>query len=302
MQTIGARFAHGEITLEQAAEAGCRACASPGGGCQFLGTAATSQVVGEALGMSLPPLGAGAVGSADLARHGAALGARAHGAAASAASPCADILTDAAIDNAMVVHAAFGGSHEPAPAHARHRPRRRPASARPSHDWTRVNRQVPRLVDALPNGPRSHPTVRVFLAGGVPEVMLHLRRAGLLDTSALTASGETLGAKLDWWEESERRARLRGCSSTATASNPDDVIMSPTDAAARGLTSTVMLPGRQPCARRLGHQEHGDRSVGRGTPTACTGRPARRRVFTSEKAAIAAIKDAAHRGRATCSC
>src|SRR5438270_1123574 len=54
VQSIGARFAHGEITLEQAAEAGCHGCASPGGGCQFLGTAATSQVVGEALGMSLP--------------------------------------------------------------------------------------------------------------------------------------------------------------------------------------------------------------------------------------------------------
>src|SRR5690606_9182519 len=54
VQTLGARFAHGQITLEEAADAGCRACASPGGGCQFLGTAATAQVVGEALGMSLP--------------------------------------------------------------------------------------------------------------------------------------------------------------------------------------------------------------------------------------------------------
>src|SRR6516225_3195649 len=53
IQTIGARFAHGQITLEEAAELGCRTCASPGGGCQFLGTAATSQVVGEALGLSL---------------------------------------------------------------------------------------------------------------------------------------------------------------------------------------------------------------------------------------------------------
>src|SRR5207237_8296259 len=54
IQTIGARFAHGLLTLQEAADLGCRACASPGGGCQFLGTAATSQVVGEALGMSLP--------------------------------------------------------------------------------------------------------------------------------------------------------------------------------------------------------------------------------------------------------
>jgi len=54
VQTIGARFAQRQITLEYAAEVGCRACASPGGGCQFLGTAATAQVVAEALGLALP--------------------------------------------------------------------------------------------------------------------------------------------------------------------------------------------------------------------------------------------------------
>src|SRR5438445_2241413 len=54
IQSVGARFAHGLIGLQEAAELGCRACANPGGGCQFLGTAATAQVVGEALGMSLP--------------------------------------------------------------------------------------------------------------------------------------------------------------------------------------------------------------------------------------------------------
>src|SRR6266550_2002034 len=53
VQSLGARFAHGRVALEDAADLGCHACASPGGGCQFLGTAATSQVVGEALGMSL---------------------------------------------------------------------------------------------------------------------------------------------------------------------------------------------------------------------------------------------------------
>ena len=54
VQSVGARFAHHEITLEEAAVLACRAVRSPGGGCQFLGTAATSQVVGEALGLSLP--------------------------------------------------------------------------------------------------------------------------------------------------------------------------------------------------------------------------------------------------------
>src|SRR6202050_277658 len=54
VQTLGVRFAHGKITLQEAADLGCRACGSPGGGCQFLGTAATSQVVSESLGISLP--------------------------------------------------------------------------------------------------------------------------------------------------------------------------------------------------------------------------------------------------------
>ena len=99
----------------------------------------------------------------------------------------------------MLVHAAFGGStnlvlHLPAIAHAAGLPV--PTVA----DWQRVNRAAPRLVDALPNGPRNHPTVRVFLAGGVPEVLLHLRRMGLLHRGVLTATGETLDANLDWWE------------------------------------------------------------------------------------------------------
>ena len=89
------------------------------------------------------------------------------------------LLTEKSIRNAMTVHAAFGGStnlllHIPAIAHAAGLPR-------PTvDDWIDVNRKVPRLVDALPNGPVGHPTVQVFLAGGVPEVMLHLRDLGLL--------------------------------------------------------------------------------------------------------------------------
>ena len=54
VQTLGARFAHGLVILDEAAALACRACGSPGGGCQFLGTAATAQVVAEALGLALP--------------------------------------------------------------------------------------------------------------------------------------------------------------------------------------------------------------------------------------------------------
>src|SRR5271170_7336653 len=207
VQTIGARYAHGEITLEEAAEAGCHACASPGGGCQFLGTAATSQVIGEALGMSLTHSALAPSGHPiwlDMARRSA----RALVALEERGLKMRDIVRDASVRNAMTVHAAFGGStnlilHLPAIAHSAGL--RRPTA----EDWTVMNRRVPRLVDALPNGPRGFATVQVFMAGGVPEVMLHLRRAGLLELDAMTVSGEPLGKMLDWWENSERRKALR---------------------------------------------------------------------------------------------
>ncbi len=240
VQAVGARFAHGEMTLEDAADALCHACASPGGGCQFLGTAATSQVVAEALGMTLPHAALAPSGHPiwlDCARRSgkAVLSLEQRGIA------MRDILTPDAIHNAMAIHAAFGGStnlilHLPAVAHAA-------GIKRPeAQDWIRINRQVPRLVDALPNGPVGHPTVQVFQAGAVPEVMLHLRKLGLLHLDALTVSGETLGANLDWWEQSERRRALRQNLRDRDGIDPDHVIMSPDAARARGLTSTVTFP------------------------------------------------------------
>jgi putative YjhG/YagF family dehydratase len=234
-QTIGARFAYGELSLQEAAELGCRACASPGGGCQFLGTAATSQVIAEALGLSLVHSALAPSGQPiwlDMARRSA----RALVGLSRRGLTTRDVITEASIRNAMAVHAAFGGStnllmHVPAIAHAA-------GIWRPAiEDWIAVNRRVPRLVDALPNGP--HPTIRVFMAGAVPEVMLHLRRIGLLDGSAMTVSGEPLDAALDWWETSARRTALREQLQAGDAVNPDDVIMSPEQALARGLTSTV---------------------------------------------------------------
>jgi xylonate dehydratase len=101
---------------------------------------------------------------------------------------------------------------------------------------------VPRLVSVLPNGPIHHPTVRVFLAGGVPEVMLHLRRMNLLNTDALTITGKTLGENLDRWEKSERRARFRKLLHELDGVDPDEVIFSPERAKQHGLTSTLVFP------------------------------------------------------------
>ena len=240
VQSIGARYSHGEITLEYAAEVGCRACASPGGGCQFLGTAATSQVVGEALGLALPHAALAPSGEPvwlDMAVRSAraALLLRSRGVTTR------DILQQASSENAMVVHAAFGGStnlilHLSAIAY--HAGLRRPGV----QDWNRINRQTPRIVDALPNGPKGFTTAQVFLAGGVPEAMLHLRRAGLLNTQALTAAGCTLGESLDWWEQSERRHEFRRILKQRDGIEPDQVIMSPDKAHSSGLTPTVCFP------------------------------------------------------------
>jgi putative YjhG/YagF family dehydratase len=287
VQTIGVRFAHGTITLQEAAEMGCRACASPGGGCQFLGTAATSQVVGEALGLSIPHSALAPSGQPiwlDMAVRSA----RALVRCAAGGVTVRHVLTPAAIRNAMMVHAAFGGStnlllHVPAIAHAAGL--QRPTVA----DWIDINRRVPRLVDALPNGPVGHSTVRVFLAGGVPEVMLHLRGMGVLDESCLTATGEPLGRVLDWWATSDRRHRLREALFAHDGVNPDDVIFSPGRARERGLTSTVTFPrGNLAPQGSVIKSTSIDPSVVDADGVYRKTGPAR--AFTTERAAIAAIK------------
>jgi putative YjhG/YagF family dehydratase len=225
VQSVGARFAHDEIDLKTASETACRSCGSPGGGCQFLGTAATCQVVAEALGMTLPHAALAPSGSEawrDMARRSAF----ALMTMTKEETPLSSILTEASFHNALVLHAAFGGStnlilHIPAIAHAAGLPR-------PTvEDWQRINQKVPRLVDALPNGPHGFATVQVYLAGGVPEVMLHLRDHDLLKLDARTVTGKTLGENLAWWESSERRQRFRQKLTDLDGIDPNDVIRPP---------------------------------------------------------------------------
>jgi putative YjhG/YagF family dehydratase len=287
IQSLGARFAHGLITLEEASDLGCRACASPGGGCQFLGTAATSQVVAEALGLSVTHSALAPSGQLiwlDMARRSA----RALLELESRKIPTGEILTQDSLHNAMVTHAAFGGStnlllHIPAIAHAAKLPR-------PTvEDWIRVNRATPRLVDVMPNGPVGYGTVQVFLAGGVPEVMLHLRELGLLKLNALTVNGRTLGESLEHWEHSDRRQKLRGRLKTLDGIDPGDVIMDPATARQRGLTGTVtFLTGNlAPQGAIIKSTAIDPSQVDADGVYRKTG-PAR--VFTSERAAIAAVK------------
>jgi putative YjhG/YagF family dehydratase len=287
IQTIGARFAHDLVSLEEAADLGCRACASPGGGCQFLGTAATAQVVAEAFGLTVPHAALAPSGQPiwlDVARRTAA----AVHAQWSGGRTLADVLTRHALENAMVAHAAFGGStnlliHIPAIAHAA-------GLERPTvDDWRHVNRAVPRLVDALPNGPANHPTIRVFMAGGVPEVMLHMRRLGLLNGDARTVTGRTWNDLLDEWEHGERRARLRDRLRKTDGVDPDEVICPPERARAKGMTSTVCFPegNLAPGGSVVKSTSIDRRSLDENGVFQMTGRA---RVFTRERDVIASLK------------
>ena len=287
VQTIGARFSHGMLSLDEATELGCKACASPGGGCQFLGTAATSQVVAEAMGMAVPHSALAPSGQPvwlDIATRSAdaVVAMKQNGTA------LRDILTPAALKNAMALHAAFGGStnlllHIPAIAYCA-------GINRPTVDeWSAINNAVPRIVDVLPNGPTHHPTVRVFLAGGVPEVMLHLRELNLIDASQRSVTCRTIDEELNDWEQSERRQRFREILKEQDGVDPNDVILSPERARDRGLTSTVMFPSGNlaPEGAVIKSTAIDPSLVGENGVYAHEG-PAK--VFTSEHDAIAAIK------------
>ncbi|MEP6171956.1 MAG: YjhG/YagF family D-xylonate dehydratase [Rhodopirellula bahusiensis] len=287
VQTIGARYSRGEMSLEEASVAGCKACGTPGGGCQFLGTAATSQVIAEALGMTVPHAALAPSGQpiwTRLARDAAATAAAMHASGLS----LHDVLTDKAFENAMLMHAAVGGStnlllHIPAVAAAAGR--RRPTA----EDFRRINQSVPRFVDCLPNGPVGHPTVRLFLAGGVPEVAWHLREAGLWNADEKTVTGLTWNELLDQWQNSERREVCRDRLRAADGVDPDEVILPPAIAKERGLTSTVCFPSGNLCP---------EGSVIKATsidPTVIDDdgvyrKRGRARVFSKESDAIAAVK------------
>lgn len=288
VQTIGVRFASDEISFDEAARVGCSACASAGGGCQFFGTAGTSQVIAEALGLAITHSALAPSGQPiweEIARESA----RAVMELKEKGIKTKDIITDKAIENAMVLHAAFGGStnlilHLPAIAFAAN------CKVPTVNDWAAVNKKVPRLVSVMPIGPVNYPTVSVFLAGGVPEVMLHLRKLGLLHEDVMTVTGDTLGANLDWWEKSERRKKCRERLEALDGVNPDDVIMNPAKARERGLKSTVTFPvgniapeGSVVKSAAIDPTVIDEYGVFRHTGKA--------KVFTSEKLAIKAIKD-----------
>ena len=242
VQSIGARFAEGDITREYAADMGCRACGSAGGGCQFLGTAATSQVVAEALGLALPHTALAPSGQPIWLAGCARQAARPSWHSRERKSPTRDILTDDALDNALAVHAACGGSTNlllHIPAVAFEAGLRRP-------DGRRLE---PRQSGRAAAGRR--PSQRAGRPSDDPPVSGRRRARGDAASAdagpaaARRADGQPASGwddVLEWWERSDRRTRLRELLKERDGVDADDVIMAPAQARSRGLTSTVTFP------------------------------------------------------------
>jgi hypothetical protein len=255
VQSIGARFAQQQITLEYAAgdwlprlRHARRRLPVSGHGCNVASSGRGPRTVAA-------PRGTGALRPTHMARCGRAFGARdpAHDSARHGNRRRAHGRRDPECHGAP---RSLWRIDQPAAARSGHRPRGRDCERPTAADWAAINREVPRLVDALPNGPNNFATVQVFLAGGVPEVMLHLRRAGLLDCQVRTVTGETLDENLNWWEQSERRHALKerlAYPRRHRCRRRDSLTGS---GASAGTDIDGLLSDRQSRARRERHQEH----------------------------------------------
>jgi dihydroxy-acid dehydratase len=188
MWAMGAAVERGELPREQLERAQAVACPTCGA-CQFMGSASTGQVLSEALGLALP---GSALIPTPLTRHlryARMAGKQVLRLIAEEITP-RRILTREAFENAMILHAAIGGStnsllHLPVIA-------REVGVDLTLDDFDRIHRRVPVLANAKTTG--RYPVEYLWYAGGVPGVMLELR--DLLHVDCLTVTGKTLGENL----------------------------------------------------------------------------------------------------------
>lgn len=186
-----AEWRRGDLDDEAYSFYKCHACPSCGA-CQFMGTASTMQVMGEALGLALPgsaliptvrdEMRLNALRSSEVLMKLVDLGICARA-----------IMTREAFENAVTVHAAVAGSsnaviHMLAVA-------REAGIVFDASLFDSIHRQTPWLADIKPSG--KLPSEYFWLAGGVPEVMRQLARKNLLHLDTLTVTGKTLGENLE---------------------------------------------------------------------------------------------------------
>jgi dihydroxy-acid dehydratase len=188
MWGLGASVQRGERPREELERAQLVACPTCGA-CQFMGSASTGQVLSEALGLALPGSALIPVPFSRHLRYARVAGKQILRLIKDDITP-ERILTREAFENALILHAATGGStnallHLPAIAHE-------VGIELSIDDFDRVHRQVPVLANAKTTG--MYPVEYLWYAGGVPAIMLELR--DLLHLDCLTVTGKTVGENL----------------------------------------------------------------------------------------------------------
>ena len=159
------------------------------GGCFGMGTANTMACLIEALGMSLPNCACSHATDADKLRIARDTGKAIMRLLDEGLRP-SDIMTPKAIENALRVNEAIGGStntllHLPALCHEL-------GIDLPMSEFDRISKETPLLCPVIPSGPFTMEDLRD--AGGVPAVMKRL--AGTLHMDLITADGQTVGERL----------------------------------------------------------------------------------------------------------
>ena len=192
----------GQVTKQEYDFYSFNACASCGA-CQFMGTASTMQCMAEALGLALP--GSALIPSSlTLLRKSAReAGERMAMLIENDLRP-SEILGEESFMNAMMVHAAIGGStnallHLPAIAH----------EAGLSIDgelFDEINRKIPYIANIRPSG--GYATEYLWYAGGIPTIMNELKDRLYLE--AMTVTGKTLRENLRELEASGYFRRVDG--------------------------------------------------------------------------------------------
>ena len=178
---------------------GCPSC----GACQFMGTASTMQCMAEALGIALPASALVPATMRDILA-GSRKAGRQLIELIKKKITARDILTAEAFRNAVIVHAAIGGStnaflHLPAIANEM------------DFDFDinifdEINRKIPHICNIAPSG--RYPTETLWFAGGIPMVQWLLK--DYLDLDVLTVTGKTLGENLEYLQKTDFFYRVEG--------------------------------------------------------------------------------------------
>lgn len=183
------KYKRGEIDHKEFKDKQCTAC--PGSGaCAFLGTAATMQIMSEALGLALPGTTC-APATEEILKENTLKSSRALIKLGKTGLKPSQIICKESFENAIIVHAAIAGSTN-AIMHLM-------TIAKVSNlnvdvnIFDKINRIIPYIVNVRPSG--FYPATDFWYAGGVPRVMEEIREYLHLDV--MTVTGKTLRENLD---------------------------------------------------------------------------------------------------------